>query len=29
MKTMMREPPPWAHGLPIAVEGYVAERYRK
>jgi DNA polymerase len=29
MKTIMREPPAWARGLPIAVDGYSDERYRK
>lgn len=29
MKDTMEDPPKWAKGLPIAVSGYIAERYRK
>jgi DNA polymerase len=29
IESIMRTPPPWAAGLPLDVEGYVAKRYRK
>jgi hypothetical protein len=29
MKKVMAQPPQWASGLPIAVSGYVSERYGK